>query len=128
MSHWTIYFILKLDALCNFFHFTAFISGGIALAAGMGWFIWAMESCEAPSAVKIIKRALPACILLSFLYAITPTTKQAAAIYLIPKVVNNESVQNISNNTLKLLEEYTSDLLREMKDKSEQKAQTNGEK
>lgn len=128
MSHWTIYLILKLDALCDFFHTITVISGVISMLAGIGWFIWAMEDSDAPAAIKALKITVPTFMLFFLLFALTPSTKQAAAIYLIPKVINNESVQNISTNTLKILEEYTADLLKEMKEKADEKVNSNGGK
>lgn len=47
--------------------------------------------------------SLPILLLTTILAILVPTTKQLAAIYLIPKVVNNEQVQKIPENVLNLL-------------------------
>lgn len=43
-----------------------------------------------------------------------PTTEQAAAIYLVPKIVENEQVQNISDNSLKILQQLTENYLKDL--------------
>ena len=52
---------------------------------------------------KVTVRCMFPLIFLLFLIAFIPSTKEACAIYLIPKVVNNEEVQKVPNNALKLL-------------------------
>jgi hypothetical protein len=49
--------------------------------------------------------ALDALIIMfsALLLVFTPTLKEAAVIYLLPKVVNNEQVQELPENALKLL-------------------------
>jgi uncharacterized membrane protein len=42
-------------------------------------------------------------IALSLLVTFIPTTKEAAAIYLIPKIANNEQVQKLPDNAMKFL-------------------------
>lgn len=36
-----------------------------------------------------------------------PTKKDAIAIWVVPKIVNNEKMQNISSNTLSIIDKYT---------------------
>lgn len=127
MSPFVIYLIIKLNALQGLFTGFAIVSG---IATIMAAFISGVDYTESrkDEAVfwnkigkRTIKAAIPVCIVCTILEAITPSTKEAAAIYLIPKVVNNESVQNISANTLHLLEEYTAELLTEMKKETSKK-------
>ncbi len=53
---------------------------------------------------------------------LVPTQKEAAAIWLIPKVVNNEKIQNISEDSLGIVEakvkEYLAELAKVKDDKS----------
>lgn len=53
---------------------------------------------------------------------LTPTQKEAAAIYLVPKIVNNEQIQQLPNNAVNLLnkqlEEWIADF--DIKDKGEE--------
>lgn len=63
-----------------------------------------------------------------------PNTKQAAAIWLVPWIVNNEAIQGIADETgktalgaLELANEYISDKLRELKASSEAEEQAKGE-
>jgi hypothetical protein len=50
-----------------------------------------------------------------FLAVFVPTTKQAALIYIAPKVVNNEVIENVPEIT-KLGTEYLKELLKEKTD------------
>ena len=53
-------------------------------------------------------------LILSLLWVATPTTKEAAAIYLIPKIVNNEEVQKVPTNALKVLNSKFEEWLKDM--------------
>ena len=67
--------------------------------------------------IKLVKILGVAFLLSLFTYMFCPTTKQAAAIILVPKVINNEKIQDIGSNTLnvadnllKLSNEYIENL------------------
>lgn len=51
----------------------------------------------------------------AFIAIFTPTSKTVAAMFLIPAIVNNEQVQNISHNSLKLLESLTEEWAEELR-------------
>lgn len=61
------------------------------------------------------------------LTALTPTSKQMACIYIIPKIVNNETIQQLPENILKLLNNYLEDLLKDDDNKKEENS-NNGHK
>ena len=46
--------------------------------------------------------------------ALLPTTKQAVGIILIPKILTNDHIQNISENTLRIIEKFTDTKLKEL--------------
>lgn len=130
MSPWTIYILLKLDDVAKFAWTIAVISlilAGIAMLVGFIIFADYDRQPFPPLAKKMIKWFVPLGLVFALFGTLLPSTKEAAAIYLIPKVVNNESVQNISSNTLHLLEEYTGELLRDMKDEASKKIQSKPE-
>lgn len=73
--------------------------------------------------VKLAKILGVAFLLSLFTYMFCPTTKQAAAIILVPKVLNNEKIQDIGSNTLnvadnllKLSNEYIKNLYKKNSD------------
>lgn len=51
---------------------------------------------------KVCIICLSACIGLNAILTFVPTTKEMAAIYVIPKIANNEQLQNISNEIMEL--------------------------
>jgi hypothetical protein len=59
------------------------------------------------------------CVIVAIGGSLIPSTKEAAAIYLLPKIVNNEKVQKLPENFTNLLnakmEEWIGDTLKEKK-------------
>jgi hypothetical protein len=51
----------------------------------------------------------------TLLYTFLPTTEQAAVIYLVPKIVNNEQIQNITGDGLEVLQLHIKRYLEELK-------------
>lgn len=45
-----------------------------------------------------------------FINILMPTTKQMAVIYIVPKVINNENLQELPTNVLNVMNKYLSDL------------------
>lgn len=68
---------------------------------------------------KYFKLCAGVFIITSLIGLMVPTSKEAAAIYLIPKIVNNEQVQKVPENALKLLntkmEQWINDMGKEDK-------------
>lgn len=106
MSHWMMYGLLKLDDLVSFFVVLTIIAGGVSFIGlvfgylmrhsmdGMSFGL--DEEAEAAAATRMIKRGRVAgvCALGTLLIVmLVPTTKQAAAVWLVPKVMNNEAIQ-----------------------------------
>lgn len=64
--------------------------------------------------IKFLKYSSISAVIFSVLTALTPTTKEFVAIYVIPKVINNEQVQQIPENMIKImnskLESWINDL------------------
>jgi hypothetical protein len=53
-------------------------------------------------------------IVLMLLNIMIPTTKEVVGIILIPKILTNDHIQNISENTLKIIEKLTDVNLKEL--------------
>ena len=78
-----------------------------------------MENCKQyKKATYILGISL---IFSTLLACAIPSTKEAAVIYLIPTIVNNEKVQNIGKNSLEILEKYTQDWIQDLTKKETKK-------
>jgi hypothetical protein len=101
MSYWFIYWFTRLDVL--------YILGVVTLILSISsivslFFLAGADEIDFNKAYTYIKRySLLSLILGIFIVIFVPTTKEAAAIYLIPKIANNEEVSKIPDNALKLL-------------------------
>lgn len=99
MSTSIVYLFVIMDGLVAGL-FTALVCAGIAVAIGL---CCLMEESSIEAGKKWLKWSLPAFILMGLLTIATPNTKQFAAIYLVPKIVNNEDVRAISGDALKMV-------------------------
>lgn len=111
ITAWQIYLITRLDALIG-------VSVGILIFTGLVIIVtlgkWQTYSDNydwkdnKENLVPIFKKWLKiefALLIMSLFVIVTiPTSKEAAAILIIPKIANNEHVQNIPNKTLELVE------------------------
>lgn len=98
-----VYWIITLDKIVTV----------LAIGAGLlGFALIAYASCQFNDAEDFHPVWFPFFCMVELMLILgavfTPTTKQMAAIYIIPKLANNERIQDIGNNTLgngeKLLE------------------------
>jgi len=110
---WMIYLIIKLDAISTVF----FLSAASSFFFVLGLFFipftnWAdnkgryekkAEYWKSICDKKYWKIPLVLFIVFLVLNILTPTTKEAVAIYTIPKIVANEDVQEIPGNAAKFL-------------------------
>lgn len=114
MSHFTMYLIVMLDNISAAFVAATVACVALAVMCLLGGFITAdtafgkTESEErAAKAFTVARRAGWVAIPLLLVAMSLPNTKQAAVIYLVPKIVNtvgaNEQVQKLPDNFLKLL-------------------------
>lgn len=113
MSHLSMYLFTRLDALnCLFF---------IASASSTIIFFISFIVCIAEDAMVKYKKSFIIAIpfLLFFIAGVVfiPTQKEAAAIFLVPKIVNNERILNVDDGSFSLVElklkEWTFDLIEE---------------
>lgn len=111
ITAWQIYLITRLDALIG-------VSVGILIFTGLVIIVtlvkWQTDSDNydwednKENLVPIFKKWLKiefALLIMSLFVIVTiPSSKETAAILIIPKIANNEHVQNIPNKTLELVE------------------------
>jgi hypothetical protein len=121
ITSWDIYWITRLDNI-----------NGILIIGGTLCLIFITVVLFAAGDIRHdqiwhYKKAIITNIIIStialLLGLMTPTTKEFAAIYLIPKIANNEQMQKIPDNAAKLLnakmEQWIDDTLAEKKKEKE---------
>lgn len=96
ITQFQMYLITSLDAFM-----TAFIMFGI-----VGAFVVAMIGCE----YRRVFWFMPIPLISIVLGVLTPSTKQMAAILIVPAIVNNEEVQKLPNSILGLADEWLEEL------------------
>ena len=114
ISGWELYVVLKLDSFHAFFQ----IIGGIGLIPSIGGLIIATiasfdndEMCKvlANKAVPLFRKTSIVSGLFLAASLFLPTTKQAAAVLIIPKIATNENMEEFSDeakNLYSLAKEY----------------------
>jgi len=106
ITSWQIYWFTRLDIIrCMAFIFAFFGSIAVVIAG----FVSAVtnnpsEEDDHIAATRIFKWSLPFFIFGIFTLSFVPSTKEVAAIWAIPKVINNPQVQSIGTNTLNIAE------------------------
>jgi len=108
MNAWTIYLLLKLDVLLGVAKAFTILAGGCCAASTIVLIASIVDNWY-PKYKKVYKKIIIPSIL-TFLLAgtiatLAPSTKQMCAIYLIPKIANNEKIQNIGDKSLTLIEQ-----------------------
>lgn len=99
MSTLIVYLFVIMDNLVIGL-FGALVCAGIAVIIGLCCLI---EDSSKEAGKKWLKWSFPAFILMGLLVIATPNTKQFAAIYVVPRIVNNEDVRAISGDALKMV-------------------------
>lgn len=106
MDYFLLYLILRLDALSE----AAF---AFAIITGIIFAITLIVSAINYNDEKAKKAAKPWAINFSIVFITTlllaiaiPSTQQAAVIYCLPKIVNNEQVQKLPDNLLRLANQW----------------------
>lgn len=110
----TIYWIGILDSVGATLTFLAFV---LVIPISIFSFLWGMRHLEGDdtSFVRKVALSIGACFfVLVIVNALIPSTRLAAAMYLVPAVVNNEDVKAIGDNSLEALRLLTEDWLREL--------------
>lgn len=103
MSMWLMYLILKLDDITKVLQCIAIIASAILL----------LNAIAKPNAMT--GKLLIMAILLLFIGIILPTTKQAAAIYFVPKVINNKEVSKMPNKLVTLANDWMDEQIKSIK-------------
>ena len=112
ITAWDIYWITRLDNL-------QFICAMAAAAAGIAA-SWGLLECfhdfgDEERGKWLIKRFAPAFFVAVLVTALIPSTKSAAAMYVVPAIVNSEAVQTIPAELTAIVKDWLKDLHKESK-------------
>jgi hypothetical protein len=109
-----IYLVLQLDSITRIFSIAAIASGISSLILGMIGF------CEGrPNMIKAAKKCIAVAMLSAVPVAFIPSSKTAAAMIVIPAIVNNEKFQGEAKELYDLAKRALSDEVTEPKGKGE---------
>lgn len=109
-----LYLILMLDNVTKVILLTTIFATFGTFITGMQAMLGFSETDRRKGALWFKRFVIALAILLS-LNMIVPSTKQAAAIYLIPDIIANEQVQKLPENAVKLLNTWMEEKIENVK-------------
>ena len=116
MSPWLVYWVLMLDkiqAAVGVVVMLSFIGGLLSTIALVVVGDAKDVSCKTKKTMKKTARiSVVMCCFFSLILMFMPGTKEAAAIYLIPKMYNNKDMQALPANLVKYANQYIVDELK----------------
>lgn len=106
-----IYWLIKLDDIISLLTIFACISVVWTIIHIVRWLNWRIENCKTPTtAPKMSAWGMVAIILFAIVATFIPSTKQMAAIMIVPRLANSEKVQTIGNKVYDLAVEWMEEL------------------
>lgn len=125
MNMWLMYLILKLDDIANGLKASCALSMTILIVTLVMFIFSSLMVGDFPKGVASVKKtinslfkwAIPILIVSFLLHIILPTTKQAAAIYFVPKVINNKEVQKMPDKLVTLANSWMDEQIKSIKSK-----------
>lgn len=109
-----IYWITRLDGINVLFALMLILSIITTVATGLKCLLDMADGdddeLEFKVCLKICKRAISVFIVAIIGFILTPTTKEAAAIVVIPKIANSENVQELGTNFVQLANDWLVEL------------------
>lgn len=119
MSGWTVYLITRLDSINFMLTFIFAMSFIVSVISAVMFLISVSNEDEVgiKAAKSVIKTSIIVCVISMFMCSFIPDMKEAAAIYVIPKITQNEKIQELPYDLHKLfeakLEEWINDSTKE---------------
>lgn len=113
-----MYWLLKLDDIYMLVSCAAALTTGVFVVSFLAYKLAGVDGNKQAQKTSGIAAlvSLVCSVLLWCVVTFIPTTKQMAAIYVVPAIVNNEKVQQIGNKTLDISEQLL-DLTKEYLEK-----------
>jgi len=100
ITSFQIYLILMLDNIKIISIIFSLVFGSVIILSGIFLVNEVLDKDELKYMAKVFKYSILGIILCLLSAMFIPNTKQVAAIILIPKIINNEKIQNIGQNSL----------------------------
>lgn len=112
MTTMQMYWFVKLDDIICLIELLAFISGMWTAIHGIRWINWVVdEKYDTPTtAPKMCAWGVVVTTLFIAVATFIPSTKQLAAIMIVPRIVNNEKVQTVGNELYTLAFDWLKEL------------------
>lgn len=123
LSPLLVYFVGQLEAFGGVCVFTLFLGGITLVFMNIIKAFSSLDSCTTLyNKVKLVvdktNKVLGPIVFVAFLgVAFLPSRSTVAAMIVVPAIVNNENIQNISKNTLQWAEQYIKEQLNPKKEK-----------
>lgn len=124
MTEWQMYWLLRLDGIKDMFEVITVLLTIAVVLLGIGFLVCffiskADEHEDATRVAKSLKHGflitVLLCLFFTFVWILLPTTKQMAAILVVPKIINNEQVQELPEKIVELGNEWMDDKIKELK-------------
>ena len=123
MSMWLLYLILRLNMISNFLVLISL--GSLSILIGM-LIVYILNSSEKWRTINELKKTIKPIwkffkpkILIALipllLSILIPTTKQAAAIYFVPKVINNKQISKMPDKLVTLANSWMDEQIKSIK-------------
>lgn len=128
VTPWFIYWFTRLDHILSFLNGLSFIGGLIIIISLIAFAVsfCILQSVKISTGVTtaeqemvsyinkiagiVLAVSFTATTLLNFGSSLIPTTKEMAAIYVVPKILNNEKVQNVGSEFVDLANVWLKEL------------------
>lgn len=115
ITPWMIYAIGILDSVGNLLLVLGAVASGLLILFALFWVIVVEDYPHHTGTAKNAMRFLLPCALICLtLSAFLPSTRLAAAMYIVPAVASNEDLRAIGGNSLEALRKLTEQWLREL--------------
>jgi hypothetical protein len=121
MTGTEIYWLTRLDGIVNLSTVMAIFGTVSAIVGTIVLVVWAVcENGKADNGWWFLLKTIIIVWIASILFVLAtlfvPTTKEMAAIIVVPKIVNNEQVKELPENVLDLANEWIKSKKEELKD------------
>ena len=115
ITPWMIYFVGILDSVVSFFKTMTGVFGASFFVLGiLSPMLDDFGAVKFPVMKKLLFKIAVAFFICAPIAAFTPSSKLAAAMYVIPAVANNEDVKGIGSNSLEALRKLSEQWLLEL--------------
>lgn len=110
MTHWEMYWFTRLDFITDL----GVAGMAIIIVFSFTWGFISYAENDIDTFKQWIKPLLVIWCMFTALAFFTPSQKEVAAIWLVPKIINSEQINNITTNTLTILERYTKEYISDL--------------